>query len=101
GEQITGGSGAADRIVVDPSSAGTFNFGAVTISGVEQFEFRTNGAVAFEGSQIGGAAGAIHTVTGTALFDRIDVSGDTVDLSAVVFKNWSASNAINITGGAG
>ena len=88
-EVIDGGGGNFDKIVLDDPSPSGWVFIEVTISGVEQVEYRTAGPAAFLDSQIGGGAGQISNVKGSAGGNTLVVFGAAADLTGLTFTTWS------------
>lgn len=85
-EQVDGGNGTADKIVLDDSFDGLSLF-FTTIVNVEALVFRTAGSAQFSGAAF--ATGGIATVTGSSGQDQLKVAGPAIDLSAVTFANWT------------
>jgi Ca2+-binding RTX toxin-like protein len=85
-EQVDGGNGSNDKIVLDAGFDNLSMFFA-TITNVEALQFRTAGFARFNGDAFG--AGGIVTVSGSSGQDELRVSGSEIDLSDVSFDNWT------------
>ncbi len=90
-EEIDGGNGTADRIVLEDDFDGLSLFFA-TITNVEALVFKTGGFAMFSGAAFG--SGGITTVKGSSGDDQLRVSGSLIDLSAVTFENWTEAIVI-------
>jgi Ca2+-binding RTX toxin-like protein len=87
GEVVSGGRGVNDSIQL--FNTGDIDFTGVAISGVETLQFISGSSSAhFAEQQVGGAAG-IENAAGSSGADRLIVSGSTIDLSTLIFTNWS------------
>lgn len=90
-EQVDGGNGTADKIILADDFDGLSMFFA-TITDVEALVFKSAGFAMFSGAAFG--TSGIATVTGSSGQDQLRVSGSLIDLSAVSFEHWTETSGI-------
>jgi hypothetical protein len=102
-EVIDGGSDTAGDQIELSFTGTSYDFTAVSISGIERLVFdRANITATLKADQIGSGAGRISEIDADALNPALIVNGSNVDLSGVAFTNWGAADrTITINGTAG
>lgn len=92
GELVSGGDGT-DTLAL--SVANDLDFRGATISSIERYETNQSGAD-FDDEDFG--VGAITAVVASGGLNALRVTGQTVDLSGVLFTGWGASDTVSIIG---
>lgn len=85
-ESVDGGSGDADKILLD-GSFDDLSLLFASITNVEKLVYKTSGFATFGGAAFG--TGNITMVTGSSGVDELEVRGSIIDLSAVTFRHWT------------
>ena len=98
GETIDGGGGADDAISI--AGDGLYQFNLAVVSNVERLRYEDNGGTGAAAQLAPDMLGHIgfSVIESNNRTDTLTVEGVVVDLSAVVFENWTRNDVINITG---
>ena len=102
GEVIDGGVGNSAIADIDVGFGVSFDFTGATISNVGGLVFENDGTTAtFTSSQIQSIGTVVDDNNGLGSNQTLIIRATAVDLSAVTFQSWSATNQVLIEGTAG